>query len=75
MELDFNKIEHERVGYHIRANAPEGPRWLESLTFGDFIPPYSHKATTPLQVYQNLEQALDSARKQQDSVTDKKGQL
>ena len=72
MEPDFTKIQNERVGYHIRANTMEGPKWLEALTFEQFIPPYSDKTTTPQQVYHNLEQSLDSARKQQDSVTGKK---
>jgi hypothetical protein len=72
MEIDFTRIQDREVGYNIRANMMEGPRWLETLKFGDFIPPYSHEATTPQQVYGNLEQALDIAKKQQDSVTDKK---
>ena len=72
MEPDFTKIQDERVGYHIRANDINGPKWLETLTFGQFIPPYAHRTETPQQVYQNLEKSLASAIKQQDSVTDNK---
>ena len=72
MEPDFTKIQDERVGYQIRAHDINGPKWLETLTFGQFIPPYAHRTKTPKQVYQNLEQSLASALKQQDSVTDNK---
>ncbi|MFA6023225.1 MAG: hypothetical protein WC781_04000 [Candidatus Pacearchaeota archaeon] len=70
---NFRDIEDEIVGYRIRANTLDGPNWLEALTFGQFIPPYSHNAISLRQVYRNLEQGLKDARKQQDSVTDKKG--
>ena len=69
MEPDFTKIQDERVGYHIGANSINGPKWLEKLTFGQFIQPYAHRTETPQQVYDNLERELVSATKQQDSVT------
>ncbi len=72
MEPDFTKIQEERVGYHIRANSMDGPKWLETITFGQFVPPYTNNTTTPQQVYQNLEKALANAIKQQDSITDRK---
>ena len=71
MEPDFIKIQDERVGYRIRANIIDGPRWLEALTFRQFIPPYVHRTENADQVYQNLEQALTSAIKQQESVINK----
>ena len=75
MKPDFTKIQNERVGYQIRANDINSPKWLETITFGQFIPPYTSKTKTPRQVYQNLEQALTQAMKQQDSVTDKKSSV
>ncbi len=72
MKPDFTKIQDERVGYNIRANSMSEPIWLEKLTFEQFISPYTNKATTPQQVYQNLEQALAKDITQQDSVIDNK---
>ncbi len=72
MKPDFTKIQAERVGYNIRADSMNSPRQLEKLTFEQFISPYINKATTPQQVYQNLEQALAKVIAQQDSVIDNK---
>jgi len=69
MEPDFQKINQERVGYQISANQLGGPYSLNVLTFEEFVPPYSHKADSHKQVYENLEKALASAVEQQNSVT------
>lgn len=72
MEPDFQEINQESVGYRISANQPGGPYRLDVLTFEEFIPPYSQRTDSHKQVYDNLEKELDSAIKQQDSVTDGK---
>ena len=69
MEPDFQEINQERVGYKISANQIGGPYRLNVLTFEEFVPPYSHRAESHQQVYENLEKALASAIEQQDSVT------
>lgn len=72
MESEFIRIQNERVGYHIRADFLDGPKWLEILTFGQFIPPYANGTKIPQQVYKNLEKELDNAINQQNSVINKK---
>ena len=68
----FQEINQERVGYEISANQLGSPYRLNVLTFEEFIPPYSHRAESHQQVYDNLEKALASAIEQQDSVTGEK---
>ena len=69
MTLDFKLVENRNVGYRIKADIMDGPKRIEPLTFGEFIPPYSHVSKTHKQLYHVVEEALESARKQQDSVT------
>ncbi len=69
MEPDFTEIKDKRVGYRIRVNHIGDSIWLETLTFGEFIPPYASGAETPQEVYRNLAQSLESNLEQQDSVT------
>jgi hypothetical protein len=68
MALDFKLVESRNVGYRIKADSMDGPNRLESLTFGEFIPPYACVSKTYKQLYQIIGDALKSARKQQDSV-------
>ena len=72
MKLDLSKIEKERVGYILKAGSIEGPNYLEVLTFGEFISPYSYGANTPREVHDRLSRELKKSIAQQDSVTDKK---
>jgi hypothetical protein len=72
MKLDLSKIEKEKVGYILRADSIEGPNYLEVLTLGEFINPYSYGANTPREVHDRLSIALKKSITQQDSVTDKK---
>jgi hypothetical protein len=72
---DFQKIIKEPVGYSMLAKpnlTPGGPSTvfaLDVLIFGGFITPYTVETSSYEQVHDNLNQALASLRKRQDSVT------
>lgn len=76
MDLDFARINKERVGYTLEgtlnpsATGPSTVHELHVLTFEGFIPPYAHEATSHQQVYDTLEQSLHRAVEQQDTVLD-----
>lgn len=69
---DLSKIAEEKVGYRLKADDLGGPYYLEILTFGNFIYPYSFKVNTPQEVYENLSRVLVREIEIQDSVTDRK---
>jgi hypothetical protein len=72
MGIDIKLVENRPVGYRIKADSLSGLKKLEVLTFGEFVPPYEHVSKTHKQLYRVIEEALNSARAQQDSVTDGK---
>lgn len=71
-ELDFSKINKERVGYSLRADEMNSPRYLEALDFEDFIPPYTFNEHDPQGVFLRLEQMLNGEIKQQEFLAREK---
>jgi hypothetical protein len=61
--MNLKHIENKTVGYRIDACENR----LKPLRFNEFVMPYASNALNPEQLYLNLEKALESARKQQDS--------
>ena len=54
-ELDFSKINQEKIGYALERN-----EYYKDVKFGDFILPYSHKTESYQKVYERLGRELDN---------------
>ena len=77
MTIDFKEIETKKVGYRINSdNVCIRNKWLENLSFGNFILPYIQESKTAEQVYHNLEKELSDLREQQDEdIKELRGQF